>query len=175
MADRRPVKKQHERAVVRQFLAWLNVRHGTRFAVIDEPDPPDAIIRSVRVTRWVEVTDAFWTDCYAEDLYSYATPGEKHHPVGPGPFNQMDGTFAQRFVNVLLAKLKKRNYLPFLEKYGAGYLIAPIHHPWFDRQTVAKIKDLWNAKQPITNLGCFKEVYIGFPSMNRLVFRKWRV
>lgn len=92
MAYRRPVKKQHERAVVRQFLAWLNMRRGTRFDVIGEPDPPEAIIRSVRVTRWVEVTDAFWTDRYAEDLYSYATPGEEHQPVRLGPFNHMDKT-----------------------------------------------------------------------------------
>jgi hypothetical protein len=175
MADRRPVKKQHERAVVRQFLAWLNMRRGTRFEVIGEPDPPEAIIRSVRVTRWVEVTDAFRSDRYAEDLYSYATPGEEHQPVGPGPFNQMDGAFAQRFVNVLSAKLKKRSYLPFLERYGAGYLIVPVQHPWFHGQTVREMKDLWRAKQPITNLGCFKEVYIAFPSMNRLAFRKWRV
>ncbi len=175
MADRRPVQQEHERAVVRQFLTWLNRHHGTRFKVIDEPDPPDAIIKSVRATRWVEVTDAFWTDRYAEDLYSYATPGEEHRPVAAGPFVQMDRSFAGRFVKTLSSKLKKRSYLPFLQRYGAGYLIVSVQHQWFDGQTLREMKDLWCTKQPIANLGCFRKVYIAFPSMKRLAFRRWQV
>ena len=63
MVDRRrSVKQQHERAVVQDFLAWWNARRGTQFKVIAEPNPPEAIIRSARATRWVEVTDAFWTE-----------------------------------------------------------------------------------------------------------------
>lgn len=175
MADRRPVQKQHERAVVRDFVAWLNDRRGTRFKVIDEPDPPEAIIQSVRVTRWVEVTDAFWTDRYAEDLYSYATPDESHRPVGAGPFVEMDGNFARRFVKVLSDKLKKRSYLPFLKQYGPGYLIVRVQHPWFDGHTFRDMKDLWRPKRPVANLGCFREVYIASPNTNRLAFRKWPV
>jgi len=59
MADRRSVQQQHERAIVQDFLAWLNARHGAQFKVIAEPNPPEAIVQSVRATRWVEVTDAF--------------------------------------------------------------------------------------------------------------------
>lgn len=175
MAERRPVQQEHERAVVRQFLAWLNRRRGMRFTVIDEPDPPDAIIQSVRATRWVEVTDAFWTDRYAEDLYSYATPGEEHRPVGAGPFVQTDKTFARRFVKTLSSKLKKRSYLPFFKRYGAGYLIVSVQHQWFDGQTLREMKDLWHATQPVANLGCFREVYVAFPSMNRLAFKRFKM
>jgi hypothetical protein len=175
MVDRRPIQQQHERAIVRDFLAWLNARRGTQFKVIAEPNPPDAIIQSVRATRWVEVTDAFWTDTYAQDLYSYATLGEEHKAVAPGPFSGMDGSFASRFVQAVANKLKKRSYLPLLEKYGEGYLLVLMNHPWFDGGTVREMKDLWRSKQPVQNLGCFKDVYIAFSSLNRRAFRKWRV
>jgi hypothetical protein len=175
MADRRSVQQQHERAVVQDFLAWINPRHGAQFKVIAEPNPPDAIIQSVRAMRWVEVTDAFWTDAYAQDLYSYATPGEEHKAAGPGPFAGMDESFSSQFVQAMANKLKKRSYLPFLEKYGEGYLLVPINHPWFDRGTIHQMKDLWRAKQPVQNLGCFKDVYIVFTSLNRRVFRRWHV
>lgn len=174
MVDRRPVQQEHERAVVENFLAWLNTR-GTRFRVIAEPNPPDAIIQSTGITRWVEVTDAFWIDAHAEDLYSSVTPGEKHKPLGLGPFAGMDDRFAQRFVQVLAKKLKKRTYLPFLEQYWKGYLIIPVHHLWFDASTVREMKDLWSQMQPIKDLGCFKEVYITFPSLNRPAYRRWHV
>ena len=147
MGDRRSIQQQHERAVVRDFLAWFNARRGTQFKVIAEPNPPEAIIKSVRATRWVEVTDAFWTASYAQDLYSYATPGEEHKPVGPGPFASMDASFASRFVQAVANKLKKRSYLPFLEKYGKGYLLVPINYPWFDGATIQEMKDLWRAKR----------------------------
>jgi len=175
MAERRPVQEQHERAVVRDFLAWLNDHRGTHFKVIAEPNPPEAIVQSVRATRWVEVTDAFWTEDYARHLYSYATPGEDHRPVGPGPFVSIDELFCQRFAQALAKKLRKRTYLEFLEKYGQGYLLVPILHPWFDGSTIQQMKDLWRAKQPVENLGCFKEVYIAFSSANHRVFRKWHV
>lgn len=175
MADRRPVQKQHERAVLRDFLAWLNVRRGTQFEVIAEPDPPEAIIKSVRAIRWLEVTDAFWTKDYAQDIYSYATPGEEHKQVGAGPFARMDELFGRRFVQAVANKLNKPNYLPFLERYGKGYLLVPIHHPWFDGSTIQEMKCLWRSKQPVEDLGCFKELYIAFSSLNRRTFRRWYI
>jgi hypothetical protein len=175
MVDRRPVQQEHERAVVENFLSWLNTRSGTQFKVIEEPNPPDAIIQSVRITRWVEVTDAFWSDAYAKDLYSFVTAGEEHKPIGPGPSRRMDEKFAHRFVDALAKKLKKRSYLPFLKRYGKGYLIIPMHYPWFDASTVRGMKDLWRQKQPIEDLGCFKEVYITFSSLNRPAYQRWRV
>lgn len=175
MVKRRSVQQQHEYAVVQDFLAWTNARRGTQFKVIAEPNPPEAIIRSVRVTRWVEVTDAFWTDAYAQDLYSHATPGEEHKPLKGGPFCGMDETFAHRFVQAVANKLKKPSYLPFLEKHGKGFLLVQINHPWFNGRTVCEMKDHWLAKQPVQNLGCFKDVYIAFHSANGRAFRKWRV
>ena len=87
----------------------------------------------------------------------------------------MDGSLASRFVQVLVKKLKKTSYRRFLEEYGASYLLVPINHPFFSRRTVWEMKDHWRAKQPVENLGCFKEVYLAFQTSKERVFRKWRV
>lgn len=175
MADRRPIKQQHERAVVRDFLDWLNVRRKTQFKVIEEPDPPEAIIRSVRTTCWIEVVDAFWSDEYAQDLTSFATPGEVHKPIRPGVYGSMDSTFARRFVKALAGKLRKRSYLPCFKQYGPGYLIISIQFPWFNADTIGEVKKLWLSGRPWPDQGYFKEVYIAFPSMNKRAFRQWHV
>jgi len=174
MANRRPIQIRHERAVIQNFLTWINSRRGTRFKIIEEPNPPDAIIKSVHSTRWVEVTDAFFSNSYARDLYSYATPGEEHKPIEPGPYYYPDASFVFRFVDVLSSKLKKQSYLPYLEKYGAGFLIVPIQYPLFDGQTINIMKKRWLSMQPVENLGCFKEVYITFSSLNRPTFLRWK-
>lgn len=175
MANRGSVKQQHERAVIADFLSWLNSRHGTCYSVMEEPNPPDAIIHSVRVTRWIEIVDAFWTEEYAKDLNSAVTPGEGHKPVGPGPHVGMDIRFAENFVKAVSRKLQKDSYLPFLKKYGTGYLVVSIHHPWFDNHTVRQMKNLWSHGRPWPDMGCFSKIYIAYPSLNRLAFRKWKV
>ncbi|MBE0434234.1 MAG: hypothetical protein IBX56_00340 [Methylomicrobium sp.] len=172
MADRRPIQQAHERAYVDQFITWFNRAYRTDFKVISEPNPPEAIIRSSRTTRWIEVSTAFWNDAYAKDLYSFATPGEEHKPIGYGPYHEMDSAFAEKFVSVVRKKLEKQSYRPSFESYGQGYLIVPIKHPWFDAQTVRLMKDAW-VHSTINDLGCFRSVYIAFQSKNGIKFSRW--
>ncbi|HRB77765.1 MAG TPA: hypothetical protein PLN59_07455 [Nitrosomonas sp.] len=51
MPRRRITQQAHERAQVGAFVAWLNTRYRSKFEVVAEPNPPDAIIRSGRTTR----------------------------------------------------------------------------------------------------------------------------
>ena len=172
MANRRPIQQAHERAFVTHFLDWFNRAYRTDFKVVSEPNPPEAIIRSSRTTRWIEVSTAFWKCAYAKDLYSYATPGEEHEPVGHSTFQNMDNEFASNFVSVVKKKLEKESYVPWRDQYGTGYLVVPIKHPWFDRQTVGHMKDEW-AALPVNDLGCFRSVYIAFQSQNAIRFSRW--
>lgn len=174
MTNRRPIQQAHERALVRDFLNWLNSRRSTQYVVISEPNPPEAIIRSVRVTRWVEVTDVFWTDDYARDLYSYATLGETYKPVGRGPYQDMDDQFARNFVKVLHRKLTNKSYKPFFDQYGRGYLVLCMQHIWFDGNTIQVMKEYWD-KTKKQDLGYFKEAYITFSSLNHRYFRRWQL
>lgn len=134
MADRRPIQQAHEREYVEQFLDWLNRAYRTDFRVVREPNPPEAVIQSSRIVRWVEVSTAFWHEDYARDLYSYATPGEVHKPIGNGQFQDMDNVFAGSFVSVVKKKLEKKSYIPWRDRHGPGYLIVPIMYPWFDEK-----------------------------------------
>lgn len=140
MPDRRPIQQVHERTFIRQFLEWFNIAYRCKFEIIAEPNPPEAIIRTKRTTRWVEVSTAFWNEAYARDLYSYATPGEIHKPIDSGPYINIDKQFTTSFVSVLKKKLEKASYENYRDRYGPGYLIIPIKHPWFDGATADMMK-----------------------------------
>lgn len=174
MNKRRHIQQAHERSVVKDFLNWFNAKHGTKYIVIDEPNPPEAVIRSVRRTRWVEVGDVFWTGKYAHDLYSYATPGETHRPVGTGPFVDMGILFAERFKKVLEQKLTKQSYKPYYEKYGPGFLILCMHHPWLDKLTIREMKGHSDKIDKEQYTGFFDDVFISFSSLNKRAFMKWK-
>ncbi len=82
--NRREVLKAHERFTIDLFLEWFNNRHCSQFEVVDEPDPPEAVIKSGKTIRWVEVTAVFWSEAFAQDLCSYVTEGEAHKPIPDG-------------------------------------------------------------------------------------------
>lgn len=171
MSGRRDTQQAHERAQVAAFVAWLNSRYRARYAVVDEPNPPEAIIRSGRTTSWVEVTDAFWSDEFARDEYSYATPGEKHKPIGNGPFAGPDAKFAGRFVEVVRKKLEKRSYIPSRDAFGPGYLVVPIMYPLFNTHSIRFMKEAWSQTK-IEDLGCFRSVYMSL-QMGRGPIVRW--
>lgn len=171
MTRRRDTQQTHERAQVRAFVTWLNSRYRAKYKVVDEPNPPEAIIRSGRTTRWVEVTDAFWSDAFAQDEYSYATPGENHKPMGSGPFMEPDKKFAARFVDVVRKKLEKQSYLPSMQAYGPGYLVVPIMYPLFNPHSLWCMKKAWSHTR-IENLGCFRSVYMSI-QMGRGPIVRW--
>lgn len=171
MSKRRVTQQAHERAQVRVFIAWLNSRYRANFEVVAEPNPPDAIIRTGRTTRWVEVTDAFWNPAFAKDEYSYATPGENHESIGNGLFLEPDAQFAASFVEVVQKKLEKPSYLPSKQTYGPGYLLVPIMYPLFTSDSLYYMKEAWSRTQ-IKDLGCFRSVYMSI-QMGRGPIIRW--
>lgn len=172
MPDRRPIKRAHERAVVRQFLLWLNETQPACYQVVDEPDPPDAVIESSALRTWVEIGDVFWNDAYAKSFLSFATPGELHKPVPRGPYSNVDWEFATRFVSVLRGKLENTSYEPFCGTYGQGYLVLCIYHPWFDETTRHAMQQHWSTTQPqVRDLRCFREVFLYLYHRDNTIFR----
>jgi len=175
MNRRRDIQQQHERAVVADFLRWFEKRRKVAFRVIDEPNPPEAIIQSKRLTRWVEVVDAFWSKKWARDQYSFATPGEEHVSIGPGPHAGPDLTFANSFVGALSKKLTKSSYLPVAKEYGPGYLVVNVDYPLFDRRAHRKAKELWAKGRPWADNGCFREVFLRIRMFQGCAFQPWVV
>ena len=175
MADRKPIKKQNERFHIANFLDWFNKTYKSDFKVISEPEPPEAIIQSsVKNKRWIEVSNSFWNSAYAQDLTSYATPGEEHAPIGKEPFGEMDEDFAKNFTRVVKNKLEKKSYNAVKNKFGKGYLIIPIYNPFFDEETIKLMRKEWG-KTVINNLNCFRSVRITYRESSKWVFKLWRI
>ena len=126
MNKRRPVQDKHERFLVDAFIAWWASQTGENFRVISRPHPlpPEPVVQSDRRTTWIEVTDAFHSDEWAQDRYSGATPGETYKPMGPGPYVGMDAQSAARFAALLKKKLSKESYAVPYKKHGPGILLV---------------------------------------------------
>jgi hypothetical protein len=142
---RRAVQEAHERFNINVFLDALNRRHRSSYRVISEPNPPEAIIQSQKRTSWVEVTSAFMDSQFAEDVWSFATPGETHRPRPNGVIVGPDAQFAANFVSVVKKKLEKKSYEAFRDEYGHGYLVVSVQYPLFDEDTMSFMRRTWAA------------------------------
>ncbi len=157
--QRRHVQVLHERFNVQLFLDEFNARYHTDFTVIDEPNPPEAIIQSKEATRWVEVTTAYTSESQAISLNTYAVKGERYKPTEQEIVDKPDEQFAKKFVGVITKKLGKTSYEPFFKRYGKGYLVVSIQHPLFDQKTMEAIERVWDETK-ILDKGFFKSIYI---------------
>ena len=174
MANRRTaVKRAHEQFVVSQFVAEINRRHRSAFSVVGEPDPPDAIIRSRKTTRWIEVTTAFFSEAHAKELYSHATPGEAPVVLTNGVHVGPDAAFANRFAAAVKAKLEKPSYEQLRDCYGPGYLVVSVQYPLFGRWTLEHMREEW-ARSRVADRGCFRSVYFLRRMYRGYKLERWR-
>lgn len=176
MNKRRSVQEQHEQFIVDAFISWWALRTGEKFQVIERPHPlpPEAILRSQSRSTWIEVTDAFHSKEWAQDIYSYATPDEPHTPMGPGPYMNMDAQMAARFAKLLKKKLSKASYAKPNEKYGPGILLVGMHSPWFDGKTCELMHEECRGTDWSADLGYFASVFLSFRSLNQQTFVEWK-
>ena len=173
MADRRRIKRDHEDFYIQEFLMWHGRAFRSRFHVIARPDPPDAIIRSGQITRWVEIGDVYWNHAWARDLNTYATPREAHKPIDRDTHVGMDEQFARNFVKVLKDKLAKSSYANCAARYGPGYLVMPMMSPFFDEHSIFLMRQQWIATTA-QNLGYFRGVFLAYSSRSQIRFQRWR-
>lgn len=167
--NRRAVQEAHERFQVGLFLDQLNRRHRSAYTVIEEPNPPEAIIRSGKRVSWVEVVTAFWSEEFAKDVWTYATPSETHAPMSGPVHVGPDAAFSARFVQAVHSKLQKATYQPAFQKYGPGYLVVAIQYPLYNRQTMRFMREAWAASQA-QDRGYFRAIYLTYR-----VFQGYRV
>lgn len=170
---RRAVQEAHERFNVDLLIDTLNKRHRSKHKVISEPNPPEAIIRSGKTTRWVEVVTVFWNSDFAKDLYSYATEGEDHKPIGDGVFTNVTHEFANSFVTAVQNKLEKATYEPFRNAYGPGYLLVSIQFPFFGKDAFDFIYREW-CKREFQDRGCFRSIYLAYRVFDGYRVTKWQ-
>lgn len=157
--DRKAVQKAHEQFTVELFLEWFNHQHKSKFNIIAEPNPPDAVIRSGRTVRWLEVTAVYWNDTFARDLCSYVTEGEQHKPINGNVFVNPTAEFIGRFIDILKKKLEKDSYIACMNEYGPGYLLVSLQFPWFSSNTLDRMKRSW-ANSSRNDKNCFRSIYL---------------
>ncbi len=141
MRPRDKISASHEKAVVDQFVSWLNSKNSSNFAVVERPDPPDAIINDGEITSWVEHCDLYRSHEEARSELSFITPGEIHTPHSEHPISEPDNRIAQKLVKLMRSKLGKSSYLESFQKYGCGYLVISERDPLFNNDSLLAIND----------------------------------
>jgi hypothetical protein len=176
MNKRRQVQEEHEIFLVDAFIAWWESQSGEKLRVVSRPHPmpPEAIVQSDQRSTWIEVTDAFHSEKWAQDLYSYAAPDETHKPMGPGPYVEMDAQIATRFATLLKKKYSKQSYAEPHKKYGPGILLVGMQSPWFNAQTCDLMRAECNRTDWTTYRGYFSHVFISYRSLNQQTFVEWK-
>lgn len=169
---RHAVKQAHERYQVRLLLEALNNRHRANYVVVSEPEPPEAIIKSDRTTRWVEVVTVYLNRDFAKDLNSFATEGETHYCSSGKLIVGPDEQFSQSFISAVGAKLEKKNYAEFRDRYGPGYLIVSVQNPLFGKDTLLTISDHWRALT-IDDQKCFRSIYLTYRAGSEYKIQRW--
>jgi hypothetical protein len=143
-----------------RLLEYFNRRYHSDFMVVEEPNPPEAIIQSGKTTRWVEVTTAYWSKEFAIDLNSYATEDEEHKPIGNVSVSP-DAKFSANFAAVVKKKLEKTSYVTFSDKYGQGYLVVSIQYPFFSKRTHRQMHKALSALS-INDQLHFRSIYLAY-------------
>ncbi|WP_147820161.1 hypothetical protein [Salidesulfovibrio onnuriiensis] len=174
--SRREIQEAHETAVIDMFLEWYNATNGYSYIVEEQPDPPDAILYDEEDgdRTWVEVTDAFFSDDWARNLYSHATPDEDDFDMQSSQVN-MDERHAHRFVEIVQKKLSKESYAPFHEEHGPGTLIVSLQSPWFDDQTADEMDRIQNERNLENKTDYFDEIIICWRSQGGYAFAEWEL
>jgi hypothetical protein len=157
--NRRVTQEAHERFNVSTFLDEINRRHRASYRVVEEPNPPEAIIQSKGKTSWVEVTSAFMNRSFAVEAWSHATPGERPRPMPSGVIVGPDAQFAASFAETVKKKLEKKSYEPFRDRYGPGYLVVSVQYPLYGRDTPGFMERAWQGTQ-VEDRGCFRSIYL---------------
>lgn len=113
---RREVKRNHERAIIEAFLSYCNDNCGTDFSILQQPDPPDAIVGSGTLRKWVEHCDAYRSAVEARTDYEIAFSRS-------GMISEPDTKMAYAVIDVIRKKLVNKSYGKAYLRFGGGILL----------------------------------------------------
>ena len=170
MKPREKIKQAHEDAVIDHFLKWYNAKHGTKFEVIEKPEPPDAVSQHENNFIWIEHADIYRSSEEAREERSAVTPGETPYERQEHPIDEPDKRTSFAFVSTLNKKLSKNSYSKWYKKYGPGFLILTERDPLFDQSTWDCITKTLKSESFENDKGYFNKVYLGYRSFSGFAF-----
>jgi hypothetical protein len=161
---RREIQQRHEYVILTLFAQHLSSLTGSTYELVDQPDPPDGVLRSQSgQSIWVEVADIYRSVDEAHEERSHVTPGEDRFIHREHPIVSPDERTAVAAISVINNKIAKDSYQPISEKYGLGILIACERDPLFDENTLTEIRDrVCNEMNRLRSVskGFLREVYL---------------
>ena len=155
---RHEIQQRHENAILTLFAQHLFSLTGSTYELVEQPDPPDGVLRSQSGQRiWVEVADIYRSVDEAHEERSHVTPGEDRFLHREHPIISPDERTAVAAISVITNKISKNNYQSISEKYGPGILIVCERDPLFDESTLTEIRD-----RVRNEIDCLRSVSKGF-------------
>jgi len=136
--NRREIKEAHEQAVINGFKQYCEDK-GSILELIDKPEPPDALVLIDGKKTWIEITDAFFNQEFAESITSYAADDKKHKPVPKEKRFTIEPSqsFNAILIECILKKYIKNSIGKVFEKNGSGILIVGINTPFSEAEDLA--------------------------------------
>ena len=174
MNEYRRLKRQHETAVVVNFVGWLNEVTGSSWAVVEHPNPPDAIIRDGDTTSWVEQTDLYRSFEEARSETSFLIRSKAHIPHSEHPIYDPDRRIAMRLIDLLQRKLSSCSYRSAYEKHGPGFLVISERDALFHVDTMAEIDWIVGETEMVDDRTYFIKVYLAIRAHGGMIYQELR-
>ena len=137
MVKRRDLKSRHEEAVLQHFKAHLEGQ-GVSLAILDRPEPPEAIVEMGGERTWIEITDAFLDMKHAIGITSGACDDVEHIPDDGRLVIAPDETFSIALHSVIEAKYDKDSMRAIAAAEGPGILLVGVFTPFTTAEEVAR-------------------------------------
>ena len=130
---RSEIKDVHENSVLTSFINYYAI-FGKDIRILEEPEPPDAIITINGNKTWIEITDAFFRPELAESITSHVADDKTHKPVPKEKrfCIEPDEQFSSVLEGVIIKKYDKVSIGKVYKQYGSGILLVGIINPFSD-------------------------------------------
>jgi hypothetical protein len=135
---RREVKGKHEESVLNSFRDYM-INSGTTFSILEQPDPPDAIVMIGKRKTWIEITDAFLNEELARSITSYPAEDVPHIPTKRKLIINPDQIFEQAVEEVISKKYTKNSMSNIFAEHGPGVLLVGLFSPFVGSDEIINI------------------------------------
>ncbi len=160
MVSRRDLKEAHEKYVLACFTEYLK-QDGKILTIIEQPDPPEAIVEINGTKTWIEITDAFLDQAHARSLTTRAADDVCHIRDDKRLVIEPDVTFQAQLHGVISKKYDKTTMQRISAELGPGILLVGIFTPFNTAKLIVKEEKL-NIAKLITkkSIPIFDKIYV---------------
>ena len=125
MISRRNIKQVHELAVLNSFADHLKLE-GKSLKILEQPDPPEAIVNIDEIKTWIEITDAFLDQDHARSLMSCIAGDVPHIIDEKRTETEAYPSFQSVVHGVIAKKYDKKTMHQTHRVFGRGILLVGI-------------------------------------------------